>query len=223
MLEALLNQTSITKDVLPETPGVIYKGGYYVGKIKVGVDTYALVLAPKAEGESTISLKWKTSDTDTPNTGSLNDGWSNTQAMITAGADLHPAAKYCQSLNISGYTDWYLPSVDELEMCYRVFKPTTTANSVGPSGGPYGARGYNPSSIPVGEAYTSTSPAQTSESPFISGGSEAFNTNYHHASSQNAVALNWMQAFSTGVPGTSLKTTARPVRAVRRVLIESYV
>lgn len=58
---------------------------------------------------------WKTESTTTPGTSSSSDGLANTNAMIDAGADLHPAAQACRALG----SDWYLPAVDELDMLWQ--------------------------------------------------------------------------------------------------------
>src|SRR5690606_5383295 len=67
---------------VPDTPGAPFGGGYYAGRINIGGQIYALVVAPKAlGGEAPGALTWKTSQTSTAGTGSINDGWANTQAM----------------------------------------------------------------------------------------------------------------------------------------------
>lgn len=218
MLETLL----IRSDSPPPepTPGQAYGGGYYVGKIVIGGKTYALVASPKSKGESPTTLTWKTTSNATTGTGSLNDGWSNTQTMIAAGATLHPAANYCRNLNIDGYTDWYLPSVNELEILYRNLKPGTGANITTSTGRPNGPNGYNPSSVPIGAAYTSSDPAQTSITAFKTGGSEAFIENYYWSSTQYSSSYAWYQNFGNGTQLNYFKNVASYVRAVRKVLID---
>lgn len=68
------------------------------------------------------SLQTKTTTTVTsgveqlPNTefAPLATGKNNTDAMIAAGASIHPAAQYCRSMG----PEWYLPSIGELSMIY---------------------------------------------------------------------------------------------------------
>ena len=103
-------------------------GGYLAGYIMVSSVKYALIVAPKATGENVNKMQWKTSQTTTSGTQSVNDGWANTNAMNNS---THPAAQWTRGLNIGGFTDWYLPAKAELEICYRSFKPTTDANSTG--------------------------------------------------------------------------------------------
>ncbi|MGN7007221.1 DUF1566 domain-containing protein, partial [Neisseria sp. P0008.S004] len=86
-------------------------------------------------------------------------------AMKDAGNN---AAEWALQLNIAGHTDWYLPSRDELELCYRNLKPTDENNWAS------FRDGDNPSSLPTGYPYTEQSPQQTSATAFQGGGSEAF-------------------------------------------------
>jgi hypothetical protein len=220
MLENLMiNSGSPGTPVTPSVPGTPFEGGYYAGKIQYDGKTYALIVSPKAQGEPAGTIRFKASNTNTPNTGSLNDGWSNTLALVEAGADIHSAAAYCRSLIIDGYNDWYLPSVNELEICYRNLKPTTASNTVGAAGYPNGANGFNPSSIPVGAAYTTTNPAITSSTIFVTGGAQAFIQNYYWTSTQKDAGETWIQNLNSGNQIGTGKTTTRYLRAIRRVLI----
>ena len=76
-----------------------------------------------------------------------------------------------------------MPAVDELELCYRAFKPATQANTtsnVARNDTGSTPNGTNPNSDPTGAAYTSSVPGQTSVVAFRSGGAEAFATpNYY--------------------------------------------
>lgn len=210
---------------VPDTPGAPFGGGYYVGKINVDDGKqYALVVAPASlGGQNTSGLVWKTSNTQTSGTSSLNNGWNNTQAMVTAGISAHPAGNFCKNLTIGGYNDWYLPSADELEMLYRAYKPDGTSNYVNASGHPHGANGVNLSSVPPGAAYTSNNPAITSVTAFLTGGAEAFSVgNYYWTSSEYApspAGYAWYQYFSSGLQLGHNKTLASYVRGVRRVLL----
>lgn len=203
-------------------PGTPFGGGYYAGRISIDGEIYALVVAPASVGGQTTSgLRWKTSNTGTSGTFSLNDGWVNTQSMVAAGISLHPAAQFCKNLTIGGYNDWYLPSVNELEVAYRNLKPSTIGNYV--SEGPNGSTGYNPDSIPVGTAYTTSNPSRTNVSAFIEGGAEAFYTSNHYWTStqlsSNPGPFAWAQSFAHGQQDFLSKNTPYFVRGFRRVLI----
>ena len=106
--------------------GTPTEGGYVIGTITLdgsyGVDegTYAIIAAPKA---AEVSKKWKNVTTNTPNTSDTKDGLANTYAMIVANQQTpsviaHEAANYCADYRGSGYSDWYLPSKDELHLMY---------------------------------------------------------------------------------------------------------
>lgn len=198
---------------VPNIPGTPFGGGYYAGRIRVGTQDYALVIAPKSlGGEAPGQLRWKTSNTTTTGTSSVNDGWANTQAMAIAGLANHPAAQFCRSLTIGGYNDWYLPARDELEILYRNFKPTTDSNNTG--------SGANSSSVPPTSNYTSGNPAQTSIALFKEGGAEAFIAGNHYWSSTGYnSSTSYLQYFSDGQQGNNGKALAGWVRAVRRVPI----
>lgn len=195
---------------IPEI-GEAYEGGFFAGQINDGGTVYNLVVAPKASGESSSSLQWKTSNTSTSGTTSTTDGPSNTSAMISAGAAAHPAANFCNGLSIGGYSDWYLPAKHELELLYYNFKPTTGSNNT--------SSGANPAAIPSHGNYTSGNPAQTSVTAFQTGNSEAFGgTLFYWASTEVSATNAWWQYFIDGeqVSGSS-KSNTRLVRAIRRV------
>lgn len=197
---------------VPDVPGGPFGGGYYAGRINVGGQIYAIVVAPKAlGGEAPGALAWKTSSSTTAGTTSVNDGVANTNAMATAGIANHPAGQFCRSLNIGGYSDWYLPSKDELEILYRNFKPTTQANNT--------SFGANSSSIPPGSNYTSGNPARTSITVFRAGGAEAFNESYYWSSTEYDSSYAWGQGFSGGYQYSNGKSDAYYVRAIRRVAV----
>ena len=102
------------------------EGGYYAGKIYNPDDlkTYAIIVSPKASGQSTSKI-WATSYQPIGTTGSLYDGWKNTNQNNNS---TYPAFQWARSLIINGFSDWYVPSMLELEICYRNLKPTTASN-----------------------------------------------------------------------------------------------
>jgi hypothetical protein len=51
---------------------------------------------------------------------SFDDGFANTNAIVAqAGAGTTYAAGLCKAYNAGGYTDWYLPAINELQQCYN--------------------------------------------------------------------------------------------------------
>jgi hypothetical protein len=241
---------SFTTTAVP-TIGASYGGGYYAGQIKLKAGqydyetattlaadkTYNLIIAPRATGQyggdSPTNVQYKTTasgDVDTIAT-LLNDGRYITETYNDAD---HPAFQWAAALNIGGYTDWYIPARDEIEILYRAFKPDTSTNTTAgdrpPVDGPAANSstddpdmnyGTNLNSVPMGSAYTAVNPAQTTISAFQTGGSEALSTASLYWSATEKASdpfYAWRFAFSTGGFNTgSYKTGGNYVRAVRRV------
>jgi hypothetical protein len=193
----------------PTGAGVAFAGGFYAGRIRIGADVFALIVAPKAEGEHKTAPLLESSKS-IPGALSFFDGAANTAALAEAGSDL---AKWAQGLAIGGFTDWYLPARDELEVLYRSFKPTTEEN--------YCWRGDNPSSVPPGYAYSLDVPAQSSAEAYREGAPEAFDDAWYWSSTQYAggVAYAWYQYFGDGGQGDGHKDGPLRARAVRRVKV----
>ncbi|BBB65877.1 hypothetical protein UNDYM_1624 [Undibacterium sp. YM2] len=191
----------------PTVSGTPYAGGFYAGRINIEGEQYAIIVAPKAAGE--VEAAWH-KDVAAANSLSFFDGLANTKAMAEAGSE---QAQRMLSMSIYGLSDWYLPSRDELELCYRNLKPTNEQN--------YCWRGDNPSSVPPGYAYSRNEPAQTTDSAFITGGAEAFEPEWYWTSTQNAgdPSYAWMQSFDGGDQYGYHKSYEYRARAVRRVLI----
>jgi len=218
----------------PTEFGEAYGGGYYAGNINQGGVEYYIIVAPKSSGQSS-SLQWYVSDRVSPaETVTVNNGAASSASMNSAS---YPAAQFCEGRNINGYTDWYLPARDELEVCYRNLKPTTQANAVesfarsfrsitvnNPTSPGYpefddnssDKFGRNRSSVPAGFTYTAGSPAQTSVTIFQSGGSEAFDAARYWTSSRVFNYSVWYQDFYDGWQGSGSAVTSFRVRAVRR-------
>ena len=187
--------------------GEAYGGGFFAGLIRSGSSTYGLIVAPKESGE--IVGEWgprKAID------GALSffDGHANTQAMADAGSEI---ATQVRALDINGNTDWYIPSRDELEVCYRNLKPTDDSN--------YCGSGDNPSAYLPSYAYAPDIPAQTSVEAFREDGAEAFDPTWYWSSTQSAggASFAWSQNFGVGTQDNGVKGYKGRVRAVRRFLI----
>lgn len=210
-----MNQRSFGS-IQPTPPGVVvgdaYEGGFYAGAISTtgnGVATHYLVVAPLSSGET--SLTWKNANTATPGADSDINGPQNTADMVADGnSTVYPCAHFCNDLTIGGFSDWYMPSKNELEICYFNLKPTTTANNT--------ASGINTNAVPSrGSNYTSGTPAQTSAAAFKSGGAEPFDASGCWSSTEFSATGAWLQSFSNGLQTGLDKTRDFRVRAVRRV------
>jgi hypothetical protein len=212
--------------------------GYKAGTIKNGSNIqYSLIVCPRSNGQATtadLTKKFNTTNdavpaalsalgdgTTTPTGGvagkyygSLWDGLSNTNALYSANPTNNLAVAYCKSLTTGGYNDWYLPAKDELELCYRSFKPSTTGNY---TGGAY-CGGNNASSVPQYlQSYTASVPAQTTITAFkATTGAESFAESGYWSSCESSATQAWTQNFLGLTVGGGARTAALYVRPVRR-------
>jgi hypothetical protein len=191
--------------------GTAMGGGFYAGRIRVGDDIFALIVAPKVEGEHEDAA-WNTSAKSIEGALSYFDGHANTIAMAEGGSDL---AKWALDLRIGGNDDWYLPSQDELEILYRNLKPTADKNWC------YARSGINLSAAIPTYPYTPDFPVQTLAEVFQQGGSEAFEQEWYWSSTQHASYSDcaWSQHFSYGYQDYNRKYDELRARAVRRLAI----
>lgn len=201
----------------PTVIGQAYGGGFYAGKINVSGTQYYLIVAPKASGENS-SRTWGVYGTTTGITSDIN-GPTNSASLATLGAS-YQAAVFCNNLNagtgLNGYTDWYLPAKNELEVLYYNLKPTTDANST--------SSGSNANAVapePISTNYTSGSPAQTSAGiGFRTGETDAFASGYYWSSTEDNSNDAWGQGFNNGYQfNDGHKNGSFYARAVRRIAV----
>jgi hypothetical protein len=198
----------LAMQTIPTVPGTPFEGGFYVGRIRVSEEVFALIVAPMPEGDFD-DIAWGEYPRDVPGARSFFDGQANTLAMAEAGSEL---AQRVLRLDINGFKDWYLPSRDELELLYRHLKPTTQEN--------WRWRGDNPSSIPVGYAYSSEAPAQTTDAAFQAGAEQALQPTWYWSSTQYSAHSAWCQLFGDGGQYYDGKSSELRARAVRRFKAE---
>ncbi|MFT4171785.1 MAG: DUF1566 domain-containing protein [Rhodocyclaceae bacterium] len=183
-------------------------GGFYAGLIKSDDQVFAIIAAPKAQGD--IRAAWGRYGEEVTGAISYHDGMANTVAMAEAGS---PIATQARAAQINGFTDWHVPSRDELETLYRAFKPTTDENYCS------FRDGDNASSVPVGYPYTAGCPAQTQAPAFQAGGDEAFEPAWYWASTQDSAGVAWYQYFGDGYQFYGNLDYEGRVRFVRRLLV----
>jgi hypothetical protein len=196
----------------PTTIGQAYGGGFYAGKINVSGTQYYLIVAPKASGENS-SRTWGVFGTTTGITSVIN-GPTNSASLAALGAS-YQAAVFAEGLTIGGYSDWYLPAKNELEVLYYFLKPTTDANNT--------SSGSNANAVspePISTNYTSGSPAQTSAGiGFRAAETNAFASDYYWSSTENDANNAWSQDFYDGNQNNTNKAGSNYVRAVRRIAV----
>jgi hypothetical protein len=193
--------------------GQAYAGGFFAGQISTAGNSIAdfnLVIGPLSTAQSTNAWNTSGSGISTPGTGSVINGPANTTAQVAFGGC--PAASFCDTLVVGGFSDWYMPAKNEVEVCYFNLKPTTDTNHT-PSGA-------NANSVPARGSYSSGNPARTSVAAFQSGGAEAFTASTYWTSTEFSGSNAWAQVFDSGYQRyTTGKTNSFRVRAVRRVAV----
>jgi hypothetical protein len=193
--------------------GAAYEGGYYGGLISQsmnGVATHALIIAPKASGQSIRACK--TTNTATTGASSTFDGWANSNAANDAA---HPATQWARGLTIATFSDWYIPALFELEILYRRFKPDGSEGNVT-------THGANPYAVPASANYTFSSPAQTAFPLFAIGGAQEFLAGGMGTSTQDSATTHQVQDWFYGNWEPLGKTFPQTVRAIRKIQAVSY-
>ena len=216
-MQAIAAGTWPTSDVAPTVIGQAYGGGYYAGQIGVSsVATHYLVVGPLSTAEN-AGAKWDNKNTATPGADSVIDGPQNTADMVADGSStVYPAGHFCNDLTIGGFSDWYMPAKNELEVCYYNLKPTTSTNNTTTG------NGINANAVPSrGSKYTAGSPAQTSATDFKTAtGTEPFSAAWYWSSTESSATAAASQFFGTGYQYIDhVKSASNRVRAIRRVAV----
>ena len=107
------------------TSTISFIGKKFEGGIVFYIDAtgqHGLIAAPT---DQSVSVPWwNGSYKSTGATGTaVGTGQANTDAIILTQGDGNNAASICRSLALGGYTDWFLPSKDELNLMYMNIGP----------------------------------------------------------------------------------------------------
>lgn len=216
-IEPILEFSPVSQSNLPNI-GDFFRGGYYAGMIRrLYEDRWGVLVSPKSSGEFYASYS-SDNGVRSSQTHTVVDGELSTQYHRTPGIS--------SPLEINGYRDWYVPARDELELCYRNFKPTTTSNRTNntdsyrrdifidrthPNQGNEvqdltgDFHGINRHSWPRGASYTSNNPSQTSLTAFQSNGDHCFSHTGDYWTSSNDISSGqiytsvvYRQSFNDG-------------------------
>ncbi len=99
------------------TPSTPYIGQNYAGGIVFYIDgtgEHGLVCATVNQG----GAAWGCVGTSIPTGFVVGTGPTNTAAIVASCGESNIAAKICDNLVLNGYSDWFLPSRDELNLMY---------------------------------------------------------------------------------------------------------
>jgi len=212
--------SAASNSVTPALPaiGSALGGGFFAGQISTAgnsIADYNLVVGPVASAQS--ALAWKDSTSATPGADSVINGPQNTADMVADGsATVYPCAHFCNDLVIGGFSDWYMPAKNELEVCYYNLKPSTDSNNT--------SSGINANAVPARASnYTAGNPAQTSAADFKTTGTEDFaispQQGAYWSSTEASATKAWRQYFFYGNQVDYNKMDTIKVRAIRRVAV----
>ena len=99
------------------TPSTPYIGQNYAGGIIFYIDgtgLHGLVCADTDQG----GYAWGCQGTSIPTATAIGTGATNTAAIVASCGESNIAAKICDNLILNGYSDWFLPSLEELSLMY---------------------------------------------------------------------------------------------------------
>lgn len=105
---------------LPFTLGQLYPehGGHYAGAVSGrGVKPDWHLFVPADPGDAFKALAFGNYGKRVDGADDHVDGLANTAALIDSGME-HPAAKACRELTVGAFADFYLPSHNELMLCW---------------------------------------------------------------------------------------------------------
>ena len=99
--------------------GELYGGGIIVGMWKYPSNVSNYLIMSLEDINSSATYSWSNILATASNATSEHNGSSNTNAIIIQSGHITSAAKVCDDYTGGGFTDWYLPSVTELNQGFN--------------------------------------------------------------------------------------------------------
>ena len=99
--------------------GELYGGGIIVGMWKYPSNVSNYLIMSLEDINSSATYSWSNILATASNSTSEHNGSSNTNAIIIQSGHITSAAKICDDYTGGGFTDWYLPSVTELNQGFN--------------------------------------------------------------------------------------------------------
>lgn len=133
VLGLLFTQSCKKEEEVTQTPTVLAIGDFYQGGVIFYLDNtkkHGLICAVSDQSKT---IRWKCASSlviDASGT-DIGTGATNTAEILSVCNTDTIAAGVCDKLDVNGYSDWYLPSKDELNQIYQnmdVVNTTAVAN-----------------------------------------------------------------------------------------------
>jgi hypothetical protein len=119
-LQSALNNGESISSLLGEFSVEEFYGVSYAGGLIFYMDTdsgWGLVAAPNDQHDS-LSW-WNGASIFVPSSSDLGFGYSNTQSIVDSQGVGGYAAYFCDTMDLNAYSDWYLPSGEELRAMHQ--------------------------------------------------------------------------------------------------------
>jgi hypothetical protein len=102
----------VLSQLLPLYIGQQYRGGiiFYLDSAKI----HGLIACPYDLNHGYSAVKWGCYGLQFTTNNAIGTGQANTTAIVNGCATANIAARNCDNLVYGGYSDWYLPSIEEL-------------------------------------------------------------------------------------------------------------
>ena len=113
------SQTALKFGDIGPAGGIVF---YDKGRVSAGWRYLEAAPADQSSG-----IQWYNGDYIDIKTGTaVGSGKANTEAIIAAQGNGNYAATLCKNLTLGGFSDWFLPSKDELDLMYKNLKKSNS-------------------------------------------------------------------------------------------------